>query len=90
MSESFEKKNHTLTLQNREVLELSGISDVTAFNEEEIVATCDWGDIMIKGSSLHVEILDLETGELKIVGKVAALVYNDRIQPKGFFKRVFS
>lgn len=90
MSETFDKKKHTLFLENREHLELSGINDVTAFNEEEIVAVCDWGDLMIKGAGLHVEVLDLETGELKITGKVTALLYNERIQSKGFFKRVFS
>lgn len=90
MSETFDKKKHTLLLENRELLELSGINDVTAFNEEEIVAVCDWGDLMIKGSALHVEVLDLETGGLKITGRVTALVYNEKSQAKGFFKRAFS
>lgn len=90
MSDTFDKKKHTLLLENREMLELSGINDVKAFNEEEIVAVCDWGDLMIKGASLHVEVLDLETGQLRITGKVTALVYNEKMQAKGFFKRAFS
>jgi sporulation protein YabP len=90
MSESFDKKKHTLHLENRESLELTGVNDVAAFNEEEIDVVCDWGDLMIKGSSLHVEILDLDSGEMKVSGQVTALVYNDHVQVKGLFKKVFS
>jgi sporulation protein YabP len=90
MPDSFENKKHTLMLENRELLELSGINDVTAFNEEEIIAVCDFGDLMIKGTSLHVEVLDLQTGELKITGKIIALVYNEKTQVKSLFRRAFS
>lgn len=90
MSDSFEKKKHTLFLENREKLELSGVTDVDSFNEEEINAKCDWGELMIKGSELQVDVLDLEVGTLKINGKITALVYNDKIAGKGFFGRMLS
>lgn len=90
MQDSFDKKRHTLLAENRETLELTGINDVDSFNEEEINASCDWGDILIKGSELIVEVLDLENGILKIRGKITALVYNEKTQQKGFFGRVFS
>ena len=84
------KKKHTLYGENRELLELGGINDVGAFNEEEISARCDYGGILIKGSNLHIEVLDLETGQLKISGKIGAVVYNDSIAAKGIFGRIFS
>ena len=90
MQDSFDKKKHTLYLENRSTLQLEGINDVDAFNEEEITASCDWGDILIKGASLHVETLDLESGLLKISGTVSALVYHDRTAAKGLLKKVFS
>ena len=85
-----EKLKHTLFLENREVMELGGIKSVGAFNEEEVNASCDWGDILIKGSSLHIEVLDLETGTLKIRGKISAFVYSEASKTKGFMKRIFS
>ena len=84
------KQKHTLFLENRETLELSGIKKVGAFNEEEINASCDWGEISIKGSSLHIEVLDLETGALKIRGRITAFIYNDTARVKGLFGRLFS
>ncbi len=89
MNDEFER-GHTLTLENREVLELSGIKDVDAFNEDEIIAKSSMGDIIIKGSALHVDELNLETGRLKVSGKIGAFVYNDKPTAKGFWGKVFS
>lgn len=86
--ENFDK--HNLLLENRQSLEMTGIKNVDAFNEEEIVATCDYGQLLIKGEKLHVEVLDLTTGNLKIIGKITALVYSEKSEVKGFFKKVFS
>ena len=90
MQESQNKIKHTLFMENRQSLELGGIKDVGAFNEEEIAASSDWGEIIVKGSALHVETLDLETGVLKIKGRVTALIYNDVAKTKSFFGRMFS
>lgn len=77
-------------LENRGVLELTGVTNVDSFNDEEITATTDYGDLMIKGERLNVEVLDLQSGNLKVSGTVSALVYTNRVDAKGFFKRVFS
>lgn len=90
MSDGFDKKKHTAFLENRETLEMSGINDIKAFNEEEITAKSDRGNILIKGSDLHIEALDLETGELKVRGKIGAVVYSDVPDVKGLFGRLFS
>lgn len=90
MSDEFSRVKHTVFIENRENASLSGIKNVDAFNEEEIVALSDYGEIIIKGANLHVEALDLETGVLKINGNIGAVVYSDRSVPKGIFKKVFS
>ena len=90
MNEEFERARHTLKLENRETLEISGIKDVGAFNEEQVNAVSSYGDIIIKGSSLHVDELNLDSGVLKISGKIEAFVYNDKINAKSFFGRLFS
>ena len=90
MSGEFEKKKHSAFIANRETAELSGVTDVDSFNEEEVRALTDYGELIIRGSSLQVEALDLESGVLKISGNVAALIYTDRKKEKGFFGRVFS
>ena len=89
MNESFEK-NHSVRIENRKTLEMSGVSEVNAFNEEEISASTEAGEIVIKGSELHVEALNLENGTLKINGSITALIYNEKTPVKGLFRRAFS
>lgn len=90
MNEEFERERHTLKLENRESLELSGIKDVGAFNEEQIIAESSMGDIIIKGSALHVDELSLDKGRLKVSGKISAFFYNDKPSGKGFWGKIFS
>ena len=90
MSDEFGRTKHTLTLENREVMSVTGIKDVGAFNEEEICASSDCGEIIIKGNSLHVDELNLDTGILKVSGKIGAFVYNDKVAGKGFWGKVFA
>ena len=90
MSDEFNRTKHSLTLENRELMSITGIKDVGAFNDEEINASSDCGDIIIKGSALHVDELNLESGILKVSGKISAFVYNDKISGKGFWGKVFA
>lgn len=85
-----EKAKHSLNMENRQALEMTGISNVTSFNDEEIVAVSDWGDLVVKGDNLNVEELDLQTGDLRISGRVTAIIYSERVMQKGWLKRVFS
>lgn len=90
MSNDLNYKRHSVSIDNRESMELSGIKDVPAFNEEEVLMSSDCGEVVVKGSGLKLEGLDLDSGIVKINGKITALIYNDKVQVKGFFKRAFS
>lgn len=80
---------HTLTLTNRSALTLTAISDVDAFNEQEILAICEYGELSIKGELLHIEELSLETGLMSVSGKISSLTYTERISQSSIFKRLF-
>lgn len=80
---------HTLTLNDREALTLTDISDVDSFNEQEIVAICSCGELIIKGELLHIEELSLETGFVRISGKINSLEYSDKLSQSSVFKRLF-
>ena len=68
-------KKHTLMLDNRSKLMITGTQDVNGFNEETVsVQTAD-GTLVIKGSGLHIEKLNLDTGDVCIEGKVSAMQY---------------
>ena len=62
-------------LDNRSKLMITGAQDVNGFNEETVsVQTAD-GTLVIKGSGLHIEKLNLDTGDVCIEGKVSAMQY---------------
>lgn len=84
MSEIPKAKNHSLTLDNRGKLILTGAQDVSGFNEETVSVLTDCGQLVIKGEKLHIDKLNLETGEVCVDGKINALQYlgSDRSRSK--------
>ncbi|HBN39123.1 MAG TPA: sporulation protein [Ruminococcaceae bacterium] len=80
---------HTITLTNRANLSVTGINDVDAFNEQEIVAVCDIGELIIKGELLHIEELSIETGLLTVSGKISSLSYSEKFTQTSVLKRLF-
>lgn len=80
--------NHLLTLENREHLTLTGISDVDSFNEEEIIAISPCGELTIKGELLHIEELNLEAGTVSVSGKVTSLLYSEKFSSTSLLKRL--
>lgn len=89
MSETSKTNQHRLTLENRARLCLSGVEDVSGFNEEAIsVKTCD-GNLLIKGSGLHIDRLDLESGEVSVDGRISSLQYSGGENRQSRFSRLF-
>jgi len=75
MPENTVKKPHLLTLENRSVLTLTGVEDVSGFDEQTIsIRTAD-SNLIVKGSSLHISKLSLDTGDVVIDGQINSLQY---------------
>lgn len=83
-------KKHSLILENRRTLSLSGVSDVSGFNEENVVLVTEMGELSVKGSRLHINKFSVETGELTMDGTIDSLTYSENKQQEGgFFSRLF-
>lgn len=82
---------HRVSLDEREVLSVSGVEEVERFDENEIVMATVRGTLVVRGEGLHIEKLSLDGGELKVEGGVDSLVYEDdgRNDRGGFFARLF-
>lgn len=80
---------HTLNLVDRQNLSLTGISDVDAFNEQEITAICQNSELVIKGEMLHIEELSLDAGILNVSGKINSLSYVEKFTSNSLIKRLF-
>ncbi|MFR3787063.1 sporulation protein YabP [Agathobaculum desmolans] len=82
-----EEKNrempHTVILEGREKLSVSGVTDVQSFDEEQVLLETVRGMLVIRGQGLHVERLQLEAGELLVEGEIGLLEYDDSAAPRG-------
>lgn len=77
MSEERKSVKHTVIMDDREEIGISGITDVISFDEELIAAQTNMGVIVIKGTNLHINSLNLDKGELEVDGDIVSLCYED-------------
>ncbi len=90
--ENFESSGfHNLTLENRQVLNLTGVTDVDSFDENKISLFTQLGELVVQGRNLHINNINVETGHLSVEGDVFSIVYGERDKTKAptFFSRLF-
>ena len=84
------KRPHNIIMEGRKNLSISGVKDVGSFDEHIIVLYTDMGELTIKGVSLHIEKISIETGDVLVTGQVFGMMYTDeREKGSGFFGRIF-
>ncbi len=79
---------HQVILQNRQQVELTGVSDVDSFDDTVVVAYTSLGDLTVRGAQLHVKRLDLDSGILSVEGQIDCLQYSESRRSSGFFGRL--
>ena len=81
---------HNLILEDRKHLTVSGVSDIDNFDEETVVIYTQMGELTVKGSDLHINALNIDTGELTVEGNMYSFIYSDVDKSKGsFFSKIF-
>ncbi len=70
------RQRHTLMMENRSRLQMTGIIDVISFDLNKVLLETDYGVVTIKGMNLHVSRLTVEKGELDIDGEITAMEYS--------------
>lgn len=82
--------NHRLTLEGRNKLSVTGVTDVESFDETAAVLETSQGTLILRGQDLHVEQLNLGSGEVKITGEVDSMIYEESAKTQGsFLARLF-
>jgi len=85
-------KGHRLVMENRELIELTGVRKVQSFDPKEIVLETELGILSVKGNQLGIKLLNLEEGLVDLQGSVDALIYHrnpSTASRRGFLNRVF-
>lgn len=89
MQDNFSSRPHQLILDNRKLLSLTGVLDVQGFDEETVNIVTTLGVLIVKGSSLHISKLSLETSEVTVDGEISSMHYLAGSEKKGFMARIF-
>lgn len=74
--------NHIVHIDNRQRIDISGVTKVVTFNEDSVVLNTIMGSIEIKGKNMRVNKLNVDTGDMLIEGEVLSLIYSSRDKGK--------
>ncbi len=80
---------HKLTLNERSTLSVSGVNEVVSFDDSAVVMRTGMGLLTVHGQQLQLKNLSLEGGMVAVDGNIAALIYEDPRNDKGFLGRFF-
>ena len=81
---------NSLVVEDRKRLSVSGVTDVESFDEETVALATELGELLIHGYDLHINRIDVESGDLSLEGEIVSLTYTDnQPQSNGFFGRLF-
>ncbi len=80
---------HVLQMDHREKLKISGVGDVSGFDENMVVLTTDMGELSIRGEELHIDKIDLDAGLLELRGRINELCYEERAPHGSLWTKLF-
>ena len=81
---------HSIHIDNRELISVTGVKDVDSFNEQEVEILTEAGELRIEGNELRITKLSLDEGQVIVEGEIVALEYAEAPVERGsLFSRVF-
>ena len=75
MNEQSDELRHDVVIKSRKELQMSGIIDVSSFDEHEIVVQTSTSGASIDGEGLKIERFNAQSGELIVNGKINGIFY---------------
>ena len=75
MEENGKLLDHDVIITSRKKIQMTGINDVTSFDDGQVMAQNTDSDISIEGENLKIEKFDSQSGVLTVNGKINGLYY---------------
>ncbi|MBE6607600.1 MAG: sporulation protein YabP [Ruminococcaceae bacterium] len=77
-------------IENRKTLTVTGVNNIISFDENSALLDSQSAVISVDGGGLQIMKMDVDSGEVVIVGRIDALAYSDKKQGVkrlgGFFR----
>ena len=87
-----EERKSSLSLEDRKKLTLSGVLEVVNFDDEKISLNTILGNLAIKGEGLKMNKLDVQNGDVIIIGYISTMIYSGKDGKKSkesIIKKIF-
>ena len=78
---------HKLTLNQREDLTMTGVTEVVSFDDAAVVLKTHLGTLTVLGQDLILKTPSVEGGQVAVSGHVSSLMYEEP-RPAGFWHRL--
>lgn len=82
-----------LILENRSKLSISGVLDVLSFDDQIVIIETELGLLTIKGETLRINKLSIDTSEVIVEGQIDSISYSSKDLNKksneGFLGKIF-
>ena len=78
---------HKLTLNQREDLSLTGVTEVVSFDDTAVLLKTHLGTLLVQGENLFLKTLSVEGGQVAVTGHICGLSYEEP-RPEGFLRRL--
>lgn len=82
--------NHSVTLNERKNIMITGVKKIDSFDDEEFLLETNMGYIVIKGENLEIIKLDTYQGNVSIKGKINSLNYMENSNKKAKEESIMS
>ncbi len=66
-----------IILTDRERLKITGVEDVSSFDDTCILLKSVTGTLSVDGEGLHITALSVEDGEIEVEGRISGLLFYD-------------
>ena len=80
--------NQSVIIENRKKFIISGVKDVSSFDEETVMLQTVLGKLVVKGDGLHILNFNNESGDITGEGKIHAMIYTQDEKSGGFFSKL--
>ena len=78
---------HKLTLNQREDLTMTGVTEVVSFDDTAVVLQTQLGTLEIQGEGLQLKTLSIDGGQVAVDGHICSLIYEEPRPARSFLGR---
>lgn len=75
-------QTHECVIKCRNRIDITGVKEVTGFDEGMVELVTDCGELTIEGEGLRVGTLDTDRGIISVGGTISGVVYSDGVSMK--------